>query len=407
MKLTKSLFLAFAGLGLFACSNEDVADNGGGKIDGPATVNVRLSLPEVINNLSSRSGEGMNPQTPTSGSIGSKAKVVINSLKVVLHAVEGGGPKIVEVQDGQNLQQFTNIKFTGVLSPQSIEVFVNQTDEDDDITTGNLTIDRINTAGLAAPLYAEVLATDDDDTDGCSFIVSKTEKNTYDAHITPQPRYARLELSNITHDNDHSDAGCMFKRGTLLGVYLNDLNTTEKGDGKTSVQWSKVSTSGYPSPTWSLAGNEDNSWITSSNVWPSGGLCYAYSVFNKPQTVFAMNNVLLNDGFVIADDEWTNTDTDKDKVWYAIVTKYVLNDGVLATLSPEQKMAYGVNDEGEITTFKPGNIYKITNIAIPDKAWSLGDKDPEIPPTPPTKVNVIATVDILPWVVVDGTVDWN
>ena len=120
-----------------------------------------------------------------------------------------------------------------------------------------------------------------------------------------------------------------------------------------------------------------------------------------------MNNVLLNDGFVIADDEWTNTDTDKDKVWYAIVTKYVLNDGVLATLSPEQKMAYGVNDEGEITTFKPGNIYKITNIAIPDKAWSLGDKDPEIPPTPPTKVNVIATVDILPWVVVDGTVDWN
>lgn len=29
MKLTKSLFLAFAGLGLFACSNEDVTENGG------------------------------------------------------------------------------------------------------------------------------------------------------------------------------------------------------------------------------------------------------------------------------------------------------------------------------------------------------------------------------------------
>ena len=29
MKLSKSLFLAFAGLGLFACSNEDVVENGG------------------------------------------------------------------------------------------------------------------------------------------------------------------------------------------------------------------------------------------------------------------------------------------------------------------------------------------------------------------------------------------
>lgn len=40
MKLTKSLFLAFAGLGLFACSNEDVADNG---IKGDATVGIHIA----------------------------------------------------------------------------------------------------------------------------------------------------------------------------------------------------------------------------------------------------------------------------------------------------------------------------------------------------------------------------
>lgn len=39
MKLSKSLFLAFAGLGLFACSNEDVTDNQFPEGLGAVTVN--------------------------------------------------------------------------------------------------------------------------------------------------------------------------------------------------------------------------------------------------------------------------------------------------------------------------------------------------------------------------------
>lgn len=399
MKLSKGLFLAFAGLGLFACSNEDV-NEGGGVVNGPATVNVQLSLPRIIADSGSRSGDdGLDPQDPVSGTTGSTTPVVVNKVRVVLHAAKGGDEINVNLPgtNSNNEINFTDIKFEGVVSPQSIEVFINETGEED-ITTGKLTIDRINTAGLAAPLYAKVLATDNDDTDGCSFTLDSNKADTYNAHITPAPRYARLELSNITHDMNHSDAGCRFKQGTLLGVYLNDLQTAESGGAHTSVTWGEVHTDTYPSPTWSEADNEDNSWVKSGTVWPKGGNCYAYSVFNKPQTVVAMNNVVLNEGFLQAG--W---DQDSNDVWYAVITKYVVSNA--SGLTSEDRTKYGINEEGEITVFKAGNIYKITNIAIPDAAWTLGDG--ENPPTPPTDVTVIAKVTVLPWTIVEGTVSWN
>ena len=400
MKLSKGLFLAFAGLGLFACSNEDV-NEGGGVVNGPATVNVQLSLPRIIADSGSRSGDdGLDPQDPVSGTTGSTTPVVVNKVRVVLHAAKGGDEINVNLPgtNSNNEINFTDIKFEGVVSPQSIEVFINETGEED-ITTGKLTIDRINAAGLAAPLYAKVLATDNDDTDGCSFTLDLNEADTYNAHITPAPRYARLELSNITHDTNHSDAGCRFKSGTLLGVYLNNLQITESDETTTtSVTWGDVDSETYPSPTWSKADNDDNSWVEPGTVWPAGGKCYAYSVFNKPQTVVAMNNVVLNDGFLQAG--W---DKDPNDVWYAVITKYVVSGA--GSLTPKDKEKYGVNDEGEITKFKAGNIYKITNIAIPDAAWTLGDGTN--PPTPPTDVTVIAKVTVLPWTIVEGTVSWD
>lgn len=51
MKISKSLFLAFAGLGLFACSNEDVTENGG--IEGVKNVVVKIDV-EGINRHSSK-----------------------------------------------------------------------------------------------------------------------------------------------------------------------------------------------------------------------------------------------------------------------------------------------------------------------------------------------------------------
>lgn len=44
MKFSKSLFLAFAGLGLFACSNEEVVTESG-NMDGNGVVEVKIVLP--------------------------------------------------------------------------------------------------------------------------------------------------------------------------------------------------------------------------------------------------------------------------------------------------------------------------------------------------------------------------
>ncbi len=69
MKLTKSLFLAFAGLGLFACSNEEVTDNGG--VQGGADVTVTVN-PQGL----SRS-RAIDPSNPVNGANGDKQDVYL------------------------------------------------------------------------------------------------------------------------------------------------------------------------------------------------------------------------------------------------------------------------------------------------------------------------------------------
>lgn len=143
MKLTKSLFLAFAGLGLFACSNEDVTDNGG--VQGNSSVTVEINLPKILNG--SRSGEGIAASGETSGTTGTETPVEIGEkgVSVTLHAAAGGKTETVTV-DGTNTKVGT-ITFQNVRAPQSVEVSVNGG------TADYLNITEINNAGLAAPLY--------------------------------------------------------------------------------------------------------------------------------------------------------------------------------------------------------------------------------------------------------------
>lgn len=72
MKISKSLFLAFAGLGLFACSNEDVTEGG---IQGNSSVTVKINLPKLL--TESRSGDGIAAGAETEGTTGSQTPVVI------------------------------------------------------------------------------------------------------------------------------------------------------------------------------------------------------------------------------------------------------------------------------------------------------------------------------------------
>ena len=73
MKLSKSLFLAFAGLGLFACSNEDVTDNQ--FPEGLGAVTVKLVNPSLSRAIT----------TPTDGTAGSTTIPIEGYITVSLY----------------------------------------------------------------------------------------------------------------------------------------------------------------------------------------------------------------------------------------------------------------------------------------------------------------------------------
>lgn len=402
MKISKSLFLAFAGLGLFACSNEDVTENGS-TYDGETTVNVKLNLPKLVSNAS-RSGSGMQAENGAeSGTSEATTPLEVNSIRVVLNAANGvKEEKEISLthMDGDDTQ-IGNITFAGVRSPESLQVFVNEKEEEGQIENiiADLTIDRINEAKLAAPLYGIARVTDSDISDGNGFSWVEETKQ-YNVVVTPNPRYARLELSKISHEKAH-EIDCMFKEAKFKGVFLQNVATTENGATfAVANKWEDLTTS-YASPTWStVSEDEDNDFLKESNVWPAGeNMCYAYSIFEghdaegnlvQPSVVFTLDQVKLSDSFVFPG--WS----DGGKL-YAKVSKFKLNTPIQ---NADARAKYGIGEDGvTIEQFKAGNIYKITDIAIPDKAWG-------VTPEGGDDVTVTATVMILPWNIIDGTVEW-
>lgn len=379
MKISKSLFLAFAGLGLFACSNEDVTEGG---VQGNSSVTVKVNLPQLL--TESRSGDGITAGKETTGTTGDQTPVVIGEkgVTVTLYAASGTTEETLSMDGSSTLTgSFT---FQNVRTPQRVEVSVNGG------TVTDLSIDQINEAGLAAPLYAT-----------SSDFQAGEDGKSYTISVTPQPRYARLELSGITHDTDHGTGSCIFKEAKLAGLFLDNVWVTEKSAaGMVNVAdnagiWDKIREADYASPTWSAI-NAD--FLAASATWPVAGNCYAYSLFGEtqlPSVVFVLDGTTLkfNDGVQMA-GYTSGADL------YARVSKFKINKPADWDQKKEEyKTKYGVDDNGQFISFKAGNIYQISDIAIPDKAWGTT-------PGGGTDVSVTATVNVLPWTVVEGTVEW-
>lgn len=400
MKLSKGLFLAFAGLGLFACSNEDVTENGA-PIDGDAMVTVKINLPRVLEQ--GRSGDGVLPTGETTATTGETTPLTVNSITVTLHAA--AGEKLVQsytASGGSNDFTFSNgqtgtIRFTGVRNPQSIEVSVNGG------TATSLTLAEINTAGLAAPLHQIVLTSDTDSSDGNGFTWNSGSK-TYTAVVTPEPRYARLEISEISHAAHADGESCIFSSAKIAGVFLDNLITTEGGAVSVNVAndntiWNNINQATYASPTWSTINSD---FLETSAQWPKDeGQCYAYSLFGDelPKLVF----VIDGQGLAFTNSTVPMPDYTSGDDIYATVSKYKMNVSGLSdwtTNKAAYMSKYGVDENGYFTSFKDGCIYKISDIAIPDKAWGTT-------PAGGSNVTVEAIVNVLAWNVVEGTVDWN
>lgn len=369
---TKSLLLAFAGLGLFACSNEEFNENG---VNGEANVSVRIDEPTLSRAIDA-------------GNFTNSTAVTLNSIKLVLTAQTGSAEKTFNLNDegiggdrAKLLEEVNKFQFLKVRNPSKMEVFINTVK-----SSGWTLADVVNTE-LAEPLYASSKTfVDKGDTDDDNI-------NEYQVDLTPAHTVARLELGGIEHihskvEGTEDEKPCMFKTINIDGIFLNKVAGTTA-----ATDWATAQTN---TPVHSVIGTSEKpvSFVTGQK-WPADGKCYGYNILpvtsgNLPVLTVCFSNITIDtekyDGVV-----WGN----EDGFGYATVKNYKLD-----AASASHKEAFGAGDDNIIKKFPAGYIYQVKSLQIPDEAIGTtidGGKD----------VHVYAVVTVNPWTIATGTVEWN
>lgn len=358
MKFSKSLFLAFAGLGLFACSNEEVVTESGNIQKDGATVTVKF-----VGDAISRTVED-----PTTGKTGTTYPVVVNSGTITLtaQAVDNASETISGTLNGSS-----EYRFTGVRVPESIEVVINEG------IAGNMALASVYNTGLAEPLYGKETA------------FSQDASGNYTVTINLERRLARLQFSGLDFKTENSSYTAL----TLDGIYLNGAAKTEKGTDYATENnanaWNTVSTTwGTASPVFDAINAVVIGAGAVEGPWPAAvqdkAKCFAYNIFPASST----NLPKLTVCFSGAEQTGVTSATDKR---YARVSKYMVS-GDKGTLE-------GIAEDGTITDFKAGYIYNITGL-------ELEDGDLGTTPDGGKDVELVATVTVEPWTLVNATVEW-
>lgn len=365
MRFSKSLLMMFAGLGLFACNNnDDIVE--GNQFDGPVDVAVKINLPGAMTR---------SIDTPSGGEHNSTLPVEISSIKVTLLAGSGEQTATLSKDDYDNNKP---VEFKDVENPTKVFVKVNYDGEYSfDFTKANT-----DNKSLKAPMYGESLAKDFVENDGTLTTTVKVEH-----------KLARLEIGGIKHV--HADQKeCMFTdKLVIAGSFLQGVKTA-------SVEsWDDF----YGNDIWSKIELP----FTENTEFPTAEVdvkkCFAYNVDgtadSTPIFTLAFSEVEYDPDYAEAEGGaiWGET----NGYGYAVVKTYKVNAD---KLSKDQLAAFGVTDADPkgyvaISKFPAGYIYRITSLDVPDsaiKTTMTGDG-----------VDVIATVEILDWTVVDGEIEWK
>ena len=387
MKLSKGLFLAFAGLGLFACSNEDVTENGG-QIEGPADVVVKLNLPNMANG--SRS---------VAANFTSNTAVTPNYVKITV--LDGKGNNIGEkegvystVDDENNNGQFT---FQGINNPAKVVVEINtKTGSEGSWAPVNVsTIEALNVISVAdTPMYGDTQ----------NITVTGDQ---YTCTVDMEHTMARLEFGGIQHETHSGVDKCMFSDGDLAGILLNNVKLTSSGSLKgynaTEIGDFFKDLEPVTSPWNKIAGTDF--FPSSTASYPSSG-CYAYNIYpaegaaNLPVLTLYFSGLAVNPDYTDADGNKAHFIGDKG---FASVSRYRV---AKAGLSDDAKTALcGVSpveigsDYYQVVNFPAGYIYQVKNLSVTDEAVKTnptGEGD-----------ELVATVVVTAWTIVTGSVDWK
>lgn len=347
MKLTKSLFLAFAGLGLFACSNEDVTENNQFP-EGNGVVSVKIVTPETLTKAM--------PGEPSAGTTGPVK--VVGDITIALDAGEGGTTYILKQQDIAS--GATTVKFWNVKNPTKVRVYMNNAPTDGDYS--EVSILDLQSAPAAIAAYGEVTPTLTSNTES-PVADTQTVKNEgneaedagkkyqmYTANVTMEIPVARLEVSGIAHKNHQSPETCEYGTLTIDGIYLDNVKATGADDFNDYKFAGDQAGSGsdailaYPILS-TPEGN--NNFMDFAKVWPESGKAYAFNFY--PGASAAENPVLK---IYFAQATGVDADHVKSSPRYAMITKYV---------------ASGTGANGEALTLQAGKVYRIQNAILDDK----------------------------------------
>lgn len=386
MKFSKSLLWAFAGLGLFACSNEEVVDNTQ-LPDGVGAVTINIVSPSMSRAI-------VDGTTDTS-------VPVTGNVTISLEATTGSGSIDLSTEE---LAKQSSVTFWNVKEPKKITVSMNggKASYADDAPT----IFTSEPAGV--PAYGEVGETDitlssttsspgkeggaDYETGANSGDENKTYQ-LYTASVKLAIPVARLEVSGIQHiTNTHATGDCAYKTLKIAGVYLDNVYAT--GAGVTYASGAFPCATGAPTDysydgthgTGTAAILKDaatvTDFLTANQTWPeTADKAYAYYFYGADG---AENLPIFKIYF--NQSEANSTDHPLPAPRYAMIKKYTkANEGGTGTT--------------EITKFEPGHIYRITSAKLTDENI-IGDEGGN------TLYGVEVTVEEAEWKVETIDAEW-
>lgn len=386
---TKNLLLALAGLGLFACSNEEVVENNQ-LPEGVGAVTINIQSPAM-----SRAVE--------TGTTANTVKVTGN-ITISLTATKGSGSITLTAAE---LEAQSSVTFWNVKNPEKITVSMNggkasYTSDAPTLFTG---------APAGVPAYGETetftltgntaspgdKGGTDYETGANSGDANKTYQ-LYTASVQLAIPVARLEVSGIQHviTKEHEvgteEGKCAYKKLTIAGVYLDNVYAI--GAGVTYASGAFPCATGAPTDysydgthgTGTAAILKDaatvTDFLTANQTWPeTEGKAYAYYFYGADGA-----DNLPKFKIYFSESESQDATSPLPAPRYAMITKYTK-----------------ANVEGggttEITKFEPGHIYRITGAKLTD-ANIIGDEGGN------TSYGVEVTVTEAEWTVETIGAEW-
>lgn len=386
MKFSKSLLWAFAGLGLFACSNEEVVDNTQ-LPDGVGAVTINIVSPSMSRAI-------VDGTTATS-------VPVTGNVTISLEATTGSGSIDLSTEE---LAEQSSVTFWNVKEPKKITVSMNGGKASYVGEAPNI----FTSAPAGVPAYGEVgqnaitlssTTSSPGKEGGANYETganSGDENKTYQlykASVTLAIPVARLEVSGIQHITDtHAATACAYNTLKIAGVYLD--NVYAAGTGVTYANGAFPCASGTPTDysydgtnatgTGAAAILKDvatvTDFLTANQTWPeTAGKAYAYYFYGAD----GAGNLPI---FKI----YFNQSEAKDATHPLPAPRYAMITSYKQTAE---------NGGAQITKFEPGHIYRITSAKLTDENI-IGDEGGN------TLYGVEVTVEEAAWTVETIDAEW-